>query len=267
MRHYVGLDLAWGERNPTGVAVLDGGGRLVALSAVRTDAEIVAALAGYDGPCVVAIDAPLVVANATGKREAERALDRDFARFEAGTHSSNTAKPWFVPEPRGARVARALDLGLGLALEQSRSPATPTLRQAIEVYPHAAMVALFGLPRTLKYKNKSGRTVNSMRAELLELVRLLSTLRTAAPPLDLDTPAWHALVAAVAAATRKSELRRAEDQVDAVVCAYVAAYAYQRPDDVTTYADDTGAAIVTPTLADLRQAEANSSAYSGHEDP
>ncbi len=251
MRHYVGLDLAWGERNPTGVAVLDGGGRLVALSAVRTDAEIVTALAAYDGPCVVAIDAPLVVANATGKREAERALDRDFARFEAGTHSSNTAKPWFVPEPRGARVARALGLGPHLRPSPSPSlgPATPTQGLAIEVYPHAATVALFGLPRTLKYKNKSGRTLDSMRAELLELVRLLGTLRTAAPPLDLDTQAWHELVAAIAAATRKSELRRTEDQVDAVVCAYVAAYADQRPEDVTTYADDTGAAIVTPTLA------------------
>lgn len=236
--HHVGIDLAWGERNPTGLAVLDPGGQLVHLSRVQTDDEILAALQPYAGPLVAAIDAPLVVANPTGKRGAERALDRDFARFEAATHSSNTAKPWFVPEPRGARLARRL--GLSLA-----DPAAP--RRALEVYPHAATVALFGLSRTLKYKAKSGRTVESMRAELLRLTALLGSLHAADPPLRLG-PAWHDHVAGIAAATRKSELRRAEDPVDAVVCAYVAAYADRRPADVTTYADDTGAAIVTPSL-------------------
>ena len=236
--HYVGLDLAWGERNPSGLAVLEAGGRLVRLARVQTDDDIEAALAAYDGPLVAAIDAPLVVTNPTGKRDAERALDRDFARFEAATHSSNTAKPWFVPEPRGARVARRL----GLALHDPQAA-----RRALEVYPHAATVALFGLPRTLKYKAKPGRTLESQRAELLRLTALLGTLHDADPPLRLGA-AWHELTGDVAAATRKSELRRAEDPVDAVVCAYVAAYAHRRPADVTTYADESGAAIVTPSL-------------------
>ena len=37
MTTYLGIDLAWGEKNPTGVAVLDEGGRLQHVSAVRTD--------------------------------------------------------------------------------------------------------------------------------------------------------------------------------------------------------------------------------------
>lgn len=236
--HYVGIDLAWGERSPTGLAVLDAQGRLVVLARVQTDDDIAAALAAYDGPLVAAVDAPLVVTNASGKRGAERALDRDFARFQAGTHSSNTAKPWFVPEPRGARLARRL----GLEIHDPRAP-----RRAFEAHPHAATVALFGLERTLKYKAKPGRTLESQRAELLRLTTLLGTLRDADPPLLLGD-AWRDHVATVAAAARKSELRRAEDPVDAVVCAYVAAYADRRPADVTTYADETGAAIVTPTL-------------------
>ncbi len=236
--HYVGLDLAWGERNPTGLAVLDADGRLVEVARVQTDDDIAGALTAYDGPLVAAIDAPLVVANPTGKRGAERAMDRDFARFEAGTHSANTAKPWFVPEPRGARLARRL----GLSLTDPEAD-----RRAYEVHPHAATIALFGLSRTLKYKAKPGRTLESQRAELLRLTTLLGSLHDAEPPLRLgDT--WDELVGAVAAAARKSELRRAEDPVDAVVCAYVAAYADRRPADVTTYADETGAAIVTPSL-------------------
>ena len=105
--HFVGLDLAWGENKPTGLAVLDAEGRLLRLSAHDTDASIVEALTPYvDGPCLVAIDAPLVVSNASGNRPCEAALNRDFARFDAGAHPSNTGKPEFSGQPRGARVAR-----------------------------------------------------------------------------------------------------------------------------------------------------------------
>ena len=71
--HFVGVDLAWGERKPTGLAVLDDGGHLVAVSVADTDAAIGAALAPYvAGDCLVAIDAPLVVRNATGPTPASR---------------------------------------------------------------------------------------------------------------------------------------------------------------------------------------------------
>ena len=86
--------------------------------------------------------------NATGNRPCEAALNRDFARFDAGAHPANTGKPEFAAIPRGARVATTLGLDMD---PWSRSP-----RRAIEVYPHPATVALFRLGRTLKYKNKPG---------------------------------------------------------------------------------------------------------------
>jgi predicted RNase H-like nuclease/ppGpp synthetase/RelA/SpoT-type nucleotidyltranferase len=240
--HFVGVDLAWGERRPTGVAVLDGDGRLVHVSARTDDASIEAALAPFvEGACVVGIDAPLVVTNATGNRPAEKALNRDFRRFEAGAHPANTGRPGFAGVPRGARLAAAL----GLTLD----PFSGADRRAVEVYPHAATVALFGLERTLKYKNKPGRPFTQLRDELLRLVSLLEGLRDAPLPLLLDDHGpWRDLVADVAAATRKSDLRRAEDQVDAVVCAYVAMFAARRPELTTTYGDRETGAIVTPTL-------------------
>jgi predicted RNase H-like nuclease/ppGpp synthetase/RelA/SpoT-type nucleotidyltranferase len=242
--YFVGIDLAWGTRQPTGVAVLDDGGRLVHVSARTTDESIVAAIGDYvRGDCLVAIDAPLVVTNATGSRPAEAALNRDFSRFDAGAHPANTTKPEFRDTPRGRRLAD----GLGLDID----PHSRRRRRAIEVYPHPATVAVFGLGRTLKYKNKKGRSVPGLRAELLRLIGLLESLTSAVPPLRLthdDT--WRALVAGVEAAERKSELRRAEDQVDAVVCAYVALFAERRPDATTTYGDLAEGYIVTPTLPD-----------------
>jgi predicted RNase H-like nuclease/ppGpp synthetase/RelA/SpoT-type nucleotidyltranferase len=225
---YLGIDLAWGDKNPTGVAVLDDGCRLLHVSAVRTDDEIVAALAPYaEGRVLAGIDAPLVVTNATGSRPAEQALSADFRRFDAGTHPSNTTKREFQNGTRGARVAALL----GLALHET----------ALEVYPHAAIVALFGLDKILTYKAKPGRDLEHLRAELQRLMALVEGVVT------IDD-GWAALRAATEAATRKSELRQVEDQVDAVVCAFVAWYADRHPERVTAYGDDATGVIVTPTL-------------------
>lgn len=249
--YFVGVDLAWGNRRPTGLAVLDDAGQLVQVSAVKTDDEIVAALAPYvDADCLVAIDAPLIVTNATGNRPAEAALNKDFARFDAGAHPSNTGKPEFR-EPRGARIAARLGLDL--------DPRSGRARRAIEVFPHPATVALFRLGRTLKYKNKPGRDLEQLRGQLIVLLDLIEGLAAGDPPLLVDGPAgrsrsstWRTLRSAARGAERKSELRVVEDQVDAVVCAYVALLATRRPEQTTTYGDFETGYIVTPTLpADL----------------
>ena len=240
--YFVGVDLAWGQRKPTGLAAVDETGRLVHVSTAGTDEEILSALAPFvEGDCLVGIDAPLVVTNPTGNRPAESALNRDFRAFEAGAHPSNTAKPEFSQTPRGAVLSTALGLDM--------DPSSRSRRRAIEVYPHPATIALFRLGRTLKYKNKPGRSLAELKGELRHLMILLEGLATAETPLHVgDHAPWRALVAAVEAATRKSELRRVEDQVDAVVCAYVALYVVRRPDDVTVYGDFAEGYIVTPTL-------------------
>jgi predicted RNase H-like nuclease/ppGpp synthetase/RelA/SpoT-type nucleotidyltranferase len=239
---FVGVDLAWGHRNPTGLAVLDDGGHLVHVSGETDDDSIVAALAPYvEGDCLVGIDAPLVVRNATGNRPGEAALNQDFARFDAGAHPSNTGKPELAGTLRGADLAQRLGLDI--------DPVSRSRRRAIEVYPHPATVALFRLGRTLKYKNKSGRPLADLRGDLLRLVQLLEGLRDASLPMHLDrSEAWKAVVHQVESAGSKTDLRRAEDQVDAVVCAYVAMFAHRRPDETTTYGDLETGYIVTPSL-------------------
>ena len=152
--YFAGVDLAWAGRNPTGVAVVDADGVLVRVCAVRDDVDVLAALHPYvQGDCVVGFDAPLVVTNPTGQRPAEAALNRDFRKYEAGAHPANTGKPEFADGPRAARLAHALNLQVDTS--------AAVRRRAIEVYPHAATVALFRLSRTLKYKAKPGRDVTS----------------------------------------------------------------------------------------------------------
>ncbi|MDF2823844.1 MAG: hypothetical protein K0R68_1252, partial [Mycobacterium sp.] len=163
-------------------------------------------------------------------------------------HPANTGRPEFAGVLRGARIAESLDLDI--------DPAATGDRRAIEVYPHAATVALFRLTRTLKYKAKPGRTVASLRSEMLRLMDHIEGLSQATPPLRAtESTAWTELRESVESATQKSELRRAEDRVDAVLCAYIAAYAHVLPGNVTTYGDAQTGYIVTPALpADLQPA-------------
>ncbi|CPR11307.1 RelA/SpoT domain-containing protein [Mycobacterium bohemicum DSM 44277] len=114
-------------------------------------------------------------------------------------------------------------------------------------------MVLFRLERTLKYKAKPGRGVDQLRSQLLLLMDGIERLATATVPLHVaHYEGWVDLRRRVGAAQRKSDLRRAEDPVDAVVCAYVALYAQRRPEGVTIYGDPATGCIVTPSLPTRR---------------
>lgn len=236
--HFVGLDLAWGEKKQTGVAAIDSDGRLLHVGIAEDDASIIDALAPFTGEdCLVAIDAPLIVNNPTGYRPAETAFNRDFGKFEAGAYPANTTNPLFNP-PRAAVLATNLGLDM--------DPGSNATRRAIEVYPHPATVVLFNLQKTLKYKKGS---FEQRQGELLKLMTLIEGLDNATPRLRANrSVAWVELRRRVAAATKASQLDRDEDPVDAVIAAYVALYWYHRPEDVTIYGDYETGYIVTPTL-------------------
>lgn len=239
--HFVGLDLAWGEKKQTGVAAVDANGRLLHVGIAQDDASIIDAVAPFtSGDCLVAIDAPLIVTNPEGFRSAEIAYNSDFQRFDAGAYPANTSNPLFNP-PRAAVLAATLDLDV--------DPASTAGRRAIEVYPHPATVVLFGLEKTLKYKKGP---LEKRQSELLQLMTLIEGLDKDTPRLRANrSVAWVELRRRVEAATRLSQLDRDEDAVDAVLCAYIALYWYHRPEDVTVYGDAESGYIVTPSLASL----------------
>jgi predicted RNase H-like nuclease len=218
----IGIDLAWGSRARSGVAVLDSEGRLLLVESVISDSELDATLAGFlTGPCVVGLDAPLIVTNLTGRRRCEALLTKAFAAQHAGCYPSNTGLAAFADGGRAAAFARRHELSVDATL-----PVAAGQRRALEVYPHSTIVALFELPRVLAYKVRPHRSVQCRRDELLRLVDFLATL--ADPTAGLDGyPALHdpaaklvELRAGVAAAITSAALRRLEDPIDAIVCAY-----------------------------------------------
>jgi predicted RNase H-like nuclease len=213
---FLGVDLAWGERGRTGVAALDEAGRLIASASVRTDDEICAFAAEHaPGACTAAIDAPLIVPNASGRRPCEAMTARLYGRYHAGPYPSNSSSPLFSPEPRAARLARRMGWD-----PDPRVPPRDDTSTCIEVYPHPAMVALFGLDRVIGYKQRGGRSLDDLRRAY---GRLLPLIETACGRLGLESsPRWRAIRAAVAGASKKAELRAVEDEIDAIFCGYLA---------------------------------------------
>lgn len=239
---YIGMDLAWGQRNRTGLAVLDSAGRLLESASVRTDDEILAFVNRHAADTLVAaVDAPLVVANETGRRPCEALLGESFARFGAGAYPANRANPSFFPQPRGARLAAEL----GWEMDPAVTPGIGR-RVCIEVYPHPAMVSLFPLDYVIPYKIKSGRDLPALKDSYQRLLDHLEA--TCGTVLDVaDSERWLALRSTALGAARKSELNAIEDEIDAIFCAYLAWLWATHPEQMIVFGDYSTGYIVSPT--------------------
>lgn len=221
----VGIDLAWSGRNRSGIAALcydsaDRSARLIGVDWLLSDADIVAWVAANvpdAAPLVVGIDAPLSVPNQTGSRVGDRAITAAYGRREAGAYPANRTLlgRYNGGIPRGEALLAAL-----APLHIDHNPEFPTqqtVHTAFEVYPHAAMVGLFDLERTLKYKRGP---LAERAAALSVFANYLTNLDTFEPALKLNTLEPALWPFAIPPAPHKQR----EDQLDALLCGYMALY-------------------------------------------
>jgi predicted RNase H-like nuclease len=210
---FIGLDLAWSERNPSGGAVIDEAGRvLTARADLGGDQEILTFVRAHLAETtVLGLDMPTIVPNPTGMRRCERELARDFRAYHAAPHPSNRMR-----FPDGGRARALLD---ALAPERvverlDLAPQTPG-RYAFEVFPHPSLVRLFALPAIFRYKKKS-RPWPDVLAEWSRYRTALGSLEDAVPPLVLEGK--------VPCVAESRGYKRFDDLLDAITCAYVASY-------------------------------------------
>ncbi len=228
--HFIGIDLAWSQRNPSGIAALryTGDGQAVPDDAsapahtVRTDDEILDYVRPFveQGSVVITVDAPLKVPNETGRRRAEKELADVFYRFDAMAYPSNRGR---LGKHEGNQVRGEVLVdrlaALGVLHNTKIVPQAPT-RQVFEVYPHPGMVVLFRLERTLKYKARLGRSREARLANFREYQRHLRDLGKATPAANLPAD-W---LSAEQLSGRGRALKQYEDACDAAFCAYLAFY-------------------------------------------
>lgn len=215
----IGLDLAWhADRHHSGAVVLqltDSDAAVVAVGeGLRSLASVQAFVARHESACtIVAVDAPLIIRNATGRRPCEAALGAVYARRQAGCHPANLS---LYPDASSVALAQWLARrGYRHAPEAGETD----VRTMLEVYPHAALVATFDLPVSLKYKRGG---VAQKRAGLRELATLLGRLSVGTTPMR-GAPLLAELLSRDVDALRGQALKAHEDTLDAVVCAHVAA--------------------------------------------
>lgn len=218
---FIGVDLAWkGEANPSGLAVLRGdrsGAELHALlEPLPSWDHVFRNIIYYAGPAtVVAIDAPLIIANLTGQRPCETLVGQRYGARHASCHTSNLS---LYPDATAVKLAHALEAeGFVHAPAPGSNVASRVL---LEVFPHAALVALFDLETIIKYKKGS---VAQKRAGLQELRDRIGQLARFDPPLRPNARLQSLLTQDISAVTGHA-LKDYEDSLDAVVSAYLAFY-------------------------------------------
>ena len=226
-RRLIGIDLAWGEGNGSGCVELvweRGELSLSRLDLLYSMDEIVEWIAPERGDWVVAVDAPLVVLNETGRRAADEEASRLYRRFEAGAYPANRkvlTKYARGGEHRGEQLLRALQSG-GARLAESPADAVAD-RLAFETYPHIVMVELFGLERTIKYKKGADADKRRGQHQLCAAIREHLCGASASPRLRIDDLLEEMLDDPEPPLTGV-RLKSHEDVLDGLVCAYTAAW-------------------------------------------
>ena len=223
---FIGIDLAWSDRNPSGVAVIRDG-RLVAyeggLGRLSEVVDFVGANLSRRNGSIVAVDAPLRVPNETGIRTCDRALSADWQRFRAGAYPANRRLLARDGVVRGEALTAALSERYRFH-ESDVIPRRTKARLVCEVYPHPALVSLFGLDSILRYKRGRGRSYEERWPEFDRYRSLLRGLRKADPPLRRTKKL---LTGTDVTGMRGAALQAYEDTLDAVTCAYIASYLWR----------------------------------------
>jgi predicted RNase H-like nuclease len=214
-RQIAGIDLAWiSERNGSGIAIgtiHDGRVEveqlhcgIIGLANVKNLLKTCPNLEG------VAIDAPLIIQNTDGSRPCEKDLSKVYSSRWAGCHPSSKSR---YPDASSVKLSKWLEA-------QGLNHLASGTKWQIEVYPHPAIIELFGLSKRHKYKKG---TLEERRVGQIELASYIKTLGQS-PKLALKIPGAFSsfLDEGHIHSLSGLGLKHNEDALDALICLYIA---------------------------------------------
>lgn len=219
---FIGLDLGW-TTGPTGLCCLQFQTQNLQIIDITRITEIENILTWIDTqtptpqPAIIAVDAPTLIFNQTGMRQPYNLAHKHFGKYHAGCYPANLNRPFATRT-----------IALGIALETRGFIHAPTIepqktgRYQIEVYPHPAIINLFQLNKILKYKKGN---LEERKKELTKLQNhILETLTKIEPKLNLTPTQKTQEIFSDLTKLTGQKLKAIEDQLDALICAYIAAH-------------------------------------------
>lgn len=236
----LGVDAAWTAGQPSGVALVAsegstwrclaaapsyaafadvGRGKGVDWTAAPrggapTSDELLAAVEGLAGrlPDVIAVDMPLSRRPIVARRAADSLVSRRFGARGCSTHSPSATRPGTLSDRLRMDLERR---GFPLVTEGTSRPAL------IEVYPHIALLRLCEASMRLEYKVSKARKYWKDTSVPQRIERLLAVWNGIVVALERELGPLPLALPRPDEVRSLSALKRHEDALDAVVCAYV----------------------------------------------
>lgn len=213
MQYFIGIDLAWGEKNPSGFSVsllVANKLKIIEIKLLYTIDEIVEEIQKYKAKKVlIGIDAPLLVPNESGNREIEKKFNSDFSKYKISMLPVNQKIL-----TKNSQNIRSVQLFKNLS-ELGFQRNFKEKKVIFEVYPHSTIATLFNNNKILPYKRKKGRDTAFIKEQLKYYQNYLKKEFSSHKILKNDiTP------------LRGKSLKEYEDLLDALTCSVSIYYAY-----------------------------------------
>lgn len=240
---FIGIDLAWTYKNESGICVIDESGDVLVLeSAVFSDENLVNIIKTYSGEKLhIAIDAPLVVNNETGSRQAERDLQRGRIHGHR-LFAFNSNRTFMKKAYKGIRgeilsnliIEHLPNISIGMN-EQGSS--------IVETFPTGIVSGLFPDIFPIKYKRKKGMTFE----ETVGQMKLMTERIGLFEQQNIISGFSDKLIVDETTITRKHH-KHLEDKLDAVLCALGLYLIHEKLAEPRKFGTDEEGFILIPEL-------------------
>jgi len=207
LQYFIGIDLAWGEKNSSGFCLFKEESNtltLLELKLLLSLDEIIDEIQKLNFENIsIGIDAPLIVPNESGNRKIEKEFISDFGKYKISMLPVNrTLLTKYTKEIRSEVLYKKLQT-LGFQRNVNAS------KRVFEVYPHSTIAVCFNNYKILPYKRKKGRNTTFIKEQLQIYKSFLEPLFINSFFLDEDIDLL-----------KGKSLKNYEDRLDAVTCAY-----------------------------------------------
>lgn len=243
---FIGIDLAWTNKNESGICVINEKGKVEYLDAARfSNEDLLEILQGFGAERLcIGIDAPLIIRNEEGSRGAEGELMKQ--RINGYALRLFNANRKFMMRTYGQM--RGVDLADLIVTEIEHTHIDKQLSQSknvlMETFPSGIIPGLFPEIHPVNYKLHRKTPFNETRDEMIRLLERLKLIETFEKHvhglidyLDIDL-----------VSINKKNYKNLEDKVDAFLCAYGLFAVFKGYADLKTFGDLEHGFIALPVL-------------------